>query len=118
MAIVIKNSKINKDLLEKFYEAFNIKPKAWRALKSYGFPEPEIDLFLEYPEVTDHRLLGMICVLNNYFKYHCWAITVATLKDAILENCIEVVIDKSLDDDVLEQFKHTIQQLFKEGKQK
>lgn len=69
---------------------------------------------LDYPRITAEKLLKIICILNNYFKYNCWALTVTTLKYAILKNCIEIIVDKLLDDDVLEQFKQQIQQLFKD----
>lgn len=69
---------------------------------------------ISYPEITAEKLLEMICILNNYGKYDCWGVTIARLKKAILENCIVVVISKSLNNVILEQFKQQIQQLFKE----
>ena len=105
----------NSELEQEFYNTFGIEPEYtyighYPLTDENGIIQPPT-----YPDITAEKLLEMICVLNNYFKYNCWASTVTTLKYAILENCVEVVVDKLLDDDVLEQFKHRIKQLFKGG---
>ncbi len=99
------------ELEQEFYDTFGIEKQHIILEDDYGQYQTRDKM---YPEITAEKLLEMICVLNNYFKYNCWALTVTTLKYAILENCIEVVVDKLLNDDVLEQFKQQIQKLFKE----
>lgn len=101
---------ITTQLEQEFYDTFGIEK-----VKDFNYCNGGIvEYYLKYPDITAEKLLEMICILNNYFKYNCWALTVTTLKYKILENCIEVVVDKLLDDDVLEQFKYRIQQLFKD----
>ena len=104
------------ELEQKFYDTFGIEKKCNKetyklcvgSLSCNDCQSPY------YPKITAEKLLEMICILNNYDKYDCWAVTVAKLKDAILENCIAVVVLKLLNDTILEQFKQQIQQLFKE----
>ena len=101
MTTVVKNSKINEDLLKEFYEAFNIKPKARRALKSYGFPEPEIDLFLEYPEITDTKILELLIICNKHNIFTKSIVdTVNEFKENLLKTCIEVTVRNSIYNDV------------------
>lgn len=97
------------ELEQEFYDTFGIEEKENLNYTEKGF----IEHIYNYPEITAEKLLEMICVLNNYGKYDCWAVTIARLKDAILENCISVVVLKLLNDVILEQFKQQIQQLFK-----
>ena len=98
------------ELEQEFYDTFGIEEKENLNYTEKGF----IEHIYNYPEITAEKLLEIICILNNYGKYDCWGVTIARLKKAILENCIVVVISKSLNNVILEQFKQRIQQLFKE----
>lgn len=105
------------ELEQKFYDTFGIEKRCIRPKDCIrkGICRGAVACdFYTYPEITAEKLLEMICILNNYGKYDCWAVTVARLEDAILENCIAVVVSKLLNDVILEQFKQQIQQLFKE----
>ena len=99
------------ELEQEFYDTFGIEKRYITLEDDYGKYQTHEKL---YPEITAEKLLEMICILNNYGKYDCWGVTIARLKKAILENCIVVVISKSLNNVILEQFKQRIQQLFKE----
>lgn len=115
------------ELEQKFYDIFGIEPleyictnvpyeDLWYECTDGDYNKCKIckHVSIQYHEITAEKLLEMICVLNNYGKYDCWGVTIARLKKAILENCIVVVISKSLNNVILEQFKQRIQQLFKE----
>lgn len=99
------------ELEQEFYDTFGIEKRYITLEDDYGKYQTHEKL---YPEITAEKLLEIICILNNYGKYDCWGVTIARLKKAILENCIVVVISKSLNNVILEQFKQRIQQLFKE----
>ena len=102
------------ELEQEFYKVFEISPATVQEYGATYFMDTiEID-GKRYTPIDDRKLLEMICILDNYGKYDCWAVTVAKLKDAILKNCIAVVVSKLLNDVILEQFKHKVQQLFKE----
>ena len=101
------------ELERKFYKVFEIPPATVQEYgETYFLDTIEID-GKRYTPINDHKLLEMICILNNYGKSDYWEVTVSKLKDAILENCIAVVVLKLLNDVILEQFKQQIQQLFK-----
>lgn len=108
------------ELEQEFYDTFDIEPEYKTCIFKYCKNKKEYDCdncgdrLWHYPEITAEKLLAMICILNNYGKYDCWAVTVARLKDKILENCIAVVICKLLNDTILERYKCQIQRLFKD----
>jgi hypothetical protein len=92
------------ELEQEFYRVFEISPATIQEYGAAYFWETiEID-GKRYTPIDDHKLLEMICILNNCSKYDCWGVTVARLKNAILENCLMVKDD----------IKSQIQQLFKE----
>ena len=102
------------ELEQEFYNTFGIEKRYIILEDDYGQYQTHEKL---YSKITAEKLLEMICILNNYGKYDCWAVTVPRLKDAILEKCIAVVISKLLNDNILEQFKQKIQQLLQEDNQ-
>ena len=109
------------ELEQQFFSVFGIEKKCNRETLKFCVGDLDCNTCKSpfYPKITAEKLLEMICILNNYGKYDCWGVTVARLKDAVLENCIAVVVLKLLNDTILEQFKHKIQQLFEvEGKNK
>ena len=70
--------------------------------------------FSTYPEITDHILLKLICILNNYGKNNTWAVSIENLKDCILMNCIKVIKEKDLKEMSLNNFKQQVRTLFEE----
>ena len=128
---------------EQFFKAFDIEPKKqgycdWQSGCPYSdikcgddCPYWEYENELKYPEITDRKLLEMICILGNgkdgsknlnlytankdewfavlkdqYNLAYCAAID-NDFKNAILKLCIYRAD--------INDFKHQIQQLFKEG---
>lgn len=104
------------ELEKKFFDTFGIKQKlpcdtscyVDDGVHCYGCTKG-------YPLITDHILLELICILNNYGKNDTWAISVENLKDCILINCIKVIKEKDLKEMPLNNFKHQICTLFKES---
>ena len=96
-------------LEQKFYDTFGIEEKENLNYTEKGF----IEHAYSYPEISDHKLLEMLCTLNKeaVYGYSDWGSnfvigeTVEELKESILTDCIR---NKS------KIFKQ-IQQLFKEG---
>lgn len=69
--------------------------------------------YYQYPEITDRKLLEMICTLSQSYplNYEGWSFnTVQDLKETMLEDCIKTAKKLSLSSD----FVNKIQQLFKE----
>lgn len=79
------------DLEQEFYDTFGIEPKYIEGenLMEYSYGK------LEYPEITDHKLLEMICILNEHYcnNYQCATMlvgdTVEKIKECVLKDCIE-----------------------------
>ncbi len=70
----------------------------------------------KYPEITDRRLLQMICLLAQYRMneaefYKIKTSSIVILKNYVLGDCIDILRYLCNKED----FKHQIQQLFKEG---
>ena len=101
---LIERWKVTNDLEKKFFDTFGID-------KLY-------DCYLdpEYPEITDHILLELICILlsNNspyMFKLGDW--DVEKLKDTVLTMCIKLP-DFLEWEDTSEYFKQQVRTLFEE----
>lgn len=107
-------------LEEQFFKTFGIEQKTNGCEEYFYMPDAESCKecedkpclkHLEYPQITDRKLLAMICIYNstytNGFTNYSLLNERSTeeLKGHILRNCLKVR------DDV----KHQIQQLFKEG---
>lgn len=110
------------ELEEQFFKVFGIKPQKLcfngdcAAKDEIGYDEKICDdrcVYIErkYPEITDRKLLEMICIYNSTYTngYTNYSLlnerNVEKLKEQILKNCLIVRDD----------IKHQIQQLFKEG---
>lgn len=118
------------ELEEQFFKKFGIEPECVRGCGQYYFENGNIDAWnvfdcknsdcskcehdksiWRYPEITDRKLLEMICILNKeaIYGYSDWGgnfiigETVQELKESILTDCIE---NKS-------KIFNQIQQLFK-----
>ena len=128
------------ELEQEFFKVFGIKP-IFRYFVQSGLPvigtdhcRPTYDLTKKqfknfalsrakgyklvevvkiYPEITDRKLLEMICILSQSFplNYEGWSFfTIQDLKEEILESCIKTVKRLTLSS----VFANKIQQLFKE----
>ena len=95
------------DLEKKFFETFGVEP---RYKCTDGALEPcdeqcnECGYYeLSYPQITDHILLELICILNPY-SYPSGK-NIQHLKEGVLEWCIKFKND----------IKHQVQELFDEN---
>lgn len=98
------------ELEKTFFDTFGIEPST---KYDYCWKSEENKDKL-YPQITDHILLELICILNNYGKNDTWAVSVENLKDCILMNCIKVIKEKDLKEMSLNSFKHKVRTLFEE----
>lgn len=101
-------------LEQEFFKVFGIEPKIYetdgRDIDDNG---DVCSWYIEeiYPEITDRKLLEMICIYNSTYTngYTNYSLlnerNIEKLKEQILKNCLIVRDD----------IKHQIQQLFKEG---
>lgn len=110
------------EIEEQFFKVFGVEPKKqgycdWQSDCPYpdikcgdDCPYWKYENELKYPEITDRKLLEMICILNSTNGVNCTAYeskNIGNLKIEILYECI------SISDDI--ELKTKIQQLFKEG---
>lgn len=110
------------ELEQKFFKVFGIEPIP---IKNYGFwlikgsiTENGKGEKVVYPEITDRKLLDMICILNETACEVLSAENIEDLKNEILETCIKVYNTPILTSDGDEYDNYAIydkiQQLFKE----
>ena len=102
------------ELEQEFFKVFGIEPIP---IKSYGYwlikgsiAENDKGEKVVYPEISDRKLLEMICILSayNYIFEDLKADDIEQLKEEI----IKLFFDYPL---IAEEEKTKIQQLFKEG---
>ena len=110
------------ELEEQFFKVFGIEPK-WKDKRVKNFKthytEKQAQYLREttknrniqlcYPEITDRKLLKMICILNSTNGINCTAYeskNISDLKKEILNECMNI------SDDI--ELKAKIQQLFEE----
>lgn len=93
------------ELEEQFFKVFGIEPIP---LELYGcwLVKGQIENGMVYPEITDRKLLEMICILSGW-RFN----DVQDLEETILEDCIKTAKRLSLNS----VFANQIQQLFKEA---
>lgn len=113
------------NLTEEFFKVFGIEPKKRRCERSIC-----IDDFYncnnckysknKYPEITDRKLLQMICIINEFISMLNWkqikyisTFEIETLKENILKDLIWI-LSNECNDVTKKQLKHQIRQLFKE----
>ena len=111
------------ELEKEFFKVFGIEPIP---IKSYGFwlikgsiAENNKGEKVVYPEITDRKLLEMICILNETSCEVLQSENKEDLKNEILETCIKVYNTPILTSDGDEYDNNAIydkiQQLFKGG---
>lgn len=97
------------ELEEQFFKTFEIEKRE----HAFLFSEPDGSKYY-YPEITDRKLLEMICI-NSYFcgvNFHnLWVKNPDELKAIILDEIIRWYKEQKYG---YEKCKHQIQQLFKE----
>jgi hypothetical protein len=99
------------ELEQEFFKVFGIEPMIYSLWDSKETQIKNFKSYVVYPEITDRKLLEMICIYNSTYTngYTNYSLlnerTVEKLKEQILKNCLIVRND----------IKHQIQQLFKEG---
>ena len=107
-----------KNLTEEFFRVFGIFKKCSdkRYEKCMGICYD--CKYFKHSEITDHKLLEMICLINkntkNYNKSTYFKQDYKNLKDEILEETLFCYKTNCLLNKEKEQFKYHIQQLFKE----
>lgn len=104
------------ELEEQFYKTFGIEPTVYSIWDSKETQIKNFNSFEVYPEITDHRLLQMICILNDYEGINVKGNKIEELKEELLKQCIEyfkypIAFEESND---LCNLHNHIQQLFKE----
>lgn len=99
------------DISNTFFKTFEIEPTVYSIWDSKETQIKNFKSFTVYPEISDHKLLQMICVLSayNYIFEDLKADDIEQLKEEI----IKLFFDYPL---IAEEEKVKIQQLFKEGK--
>lgn len=102
------------DLIKKFFDTFEIKPIEKNCKYNFGF---KLDMCencdrktnIEYPEITDHILLELICILNENATleetYYQGASTVKELKKLVLKDLIKTKDNFDTIQQVQELFK-------------
>ena len=114
------------ELEKEFFDTFGIEPiSKWHKCKDYScvccdeYDNCAKREFI-YPEITDRRLLEMICIYNEYqnnYDYLVVPINIKTFKNDFFKIMIKSANDKYMNkyycNDV-EKLKTNIQQLFKE----
>ena len=117
------------ELEQEFFEAFGIEQKTNGCEEYFYMPDAESCKecedkpclkHLEYPQITDRKLLEMICIINEFISMFNWkqikyisTFEFETLKENILKDLIWILNNKC-NDITAKQLKHQIQQLFKE----
>ena len=106
------------ELEQEFFNVFGIEPIPLE-LYGYWLVKGTIENGMVYPEITDRKLLEMICILNETTCEVLSAENIEDLKNEILETCIKVYNTPILTSDGDEYDNYAIydkiQQLFKEG---
>lgn len=78
------------------------------------------DFALEYPQITDHILLELICIINQmdlYFYdelYYFTAFNYKDLKEEVISKCKRLADKNALSEVTGEDIKHQVRTLFKE----
>lgn len=119
-----RNKTMTDELTKTFFDTFEIKQREYTQCTlmgcKYVYKNCNNCQFhniykVDYPEINNRILLGLICILNNYGKNDTWAVSVENLKDCILMNCIKVIKEKDLKEMSLNNFKRQVRTLFEEG---
>ena len=109
------------DLEKQFFDTFGIKPKkgctAYDKLEEHEADTICNDECLEclyfddrYPQITDHILLKLICILSKYQKDVGSLLEICeTDKNSIKEEVLDMLIFRDI------ALKQQVQALFKEG---
>lgn len=106
------------ELEKNFFDLFGIEPNKWCKIgidKDGNFYKEPIDK--RYPQITDHILLKLICIINNYWQtklerdYQLYSVNIDELKQEVLRDCMEYLCEP-ID---IECIKPQVQALFKEG---
>lgn len=101
------------ELEQEFFNVFGIEPKIYKTDGRDIDDNGDVcSWYIEevYPEITDRKLLEMICILNSICGVNCTAYeakSIEALKEEILIECLALKDEKNL--------HYEIQQLFKEG---
>ena len=104
---------------QHFFEVFGVEPSVYSLWDSKETQIKNFKSYEVYPEITDHKLLKMICTCSSYIQhldfdddytmlYEINAKNIEDLKKEILEDCIDYAKEN-------QEFKQLIKQLFKEG---
>lgn len=94
------------ELEQKFFSVFGIEPTVYSLWDSKETQIKNFNSFTVYPEITDRRLLELICIFHKYIDCGLYALTVQSLKDEILTRLMQ--------GENINEYKEHIQQLFKE----
>ena len=103
------------DLEKQFFDTFGIEPKIMNTAVGQGF-YIEHTRVEKYPQITDHILLELICIVSNYCQtklqrdYQLYSVNTDELRQEVLKDCMEYCC-KPVD---IECIKHQVQALFKE----
>lgn len=113
------------ELEEQFFKVFGVEPIP---IKSYGYwlikgsiAENDKGEKVVYPEITDRKLLEMICIYNSFQNDDASLFIpfdINNVKDIALQVITKSIKDKTLNNyycNDVEKLKAKIQQLFKEN---
>lgn len=104
------------EIEKEFFDTFGVEAK-YKCTKDGNcyFQEcSKCDWYIHtYPQITDRRLLELICILNKHYSEHYQIASmivgknIEEVKKSILNDCIEQSKHKD--------FKHQVQAIFKEN---
>ena len=98
------------EIEKQFFDTFGIEPKE-KVNQTFNGAEFKVETIKEYPQITDHILLELICILTRWHlderePYEIMSINIEQLKNQILSNSLYIA--KHL------KAKQQVQALFKE----
>ena len=117
------------EIEEQFFEAFGIKAKSylvctsgWDCTDAQPCEQCSFSKLIEneYPQITDRRLLELICIINricvsDYGKVDYYVSSnYKDLKQEIISLCNRLANKNAILEINGEEFKHQVQALFKE----
>ena len=99
------------EIEKQFMEVFGIESKD-KVIQTFNGSDFKVETLKEYPQITDHILLELIC-LHNIYVWGVHSNTVNELKNILLEKYIEHV-NLMADENEKQEYIQQLQALFKE----
>lgn len=120
------------ELEKQFYNIFGIKQRNYTQCTSMGckyvYKNCNNCQFynvykVDYPQITDHILLELICIINQIDLYfygendYFMAVNYKDLKEEVIAKCKRLADKNAFSEITGENIKHQVRTLFEEGNQ-